>query len=42
MLKDHQKPHVVTRYDGNLASLFASIHSLFIKTAMQKQTLINN
>ena len=26
MLKDHQKPHVGTRYKGNLISLFSSIH----------------
>ena len=26
MFKDHQKPHVDTRYERNLVSLFSSIH----------------
>ena len=26
MLKDHQKPHIGTRYKGNLISLFSSVH----------------
>ena len=39
MLKDHQKPHVGTRYKRNLINLFSSIHELLIKTGIQKQTL---
>ena len=41
MLKEHQKPNVVTRYKGNLISLFSSIHLLFMITGIQKQTVIN-
>ena len=29
MLRDQQKPHVVTRYKGNFIFLFSSIHYLY-------------
>ena len=42
MLKDQQKPHVVTRYKGNFL-FFVFFNSLIIYiTGIQKQTLINN